>query len=86
MTFAQLLNQNSYTLAALFVLALILLIALWRVREKKIALAVVLVAAAMLAVINWVLRDGAGEIETLTQFDEIRATSQPLVLEIYSNY
>lgn len=85
MTFAQLLNQNSYVVAALFFFAIILLVA-WRVRQKANRLALILGSAIVLIALNFVFRVGVSEIQTTTQFDEILATHQPVVLEIYSNY
>ena len=86
MTFAQILNQNSYTVAAAFLLAIVQLLVLWRVRPKKIAFVFFLAAILALVAINLTFRVGASEIESTTQFDEILTAHQPLVLEIYSNY
>lgn len=85
MTFAQLLNQNSYVIAALFFFA-ILLIIVWRIRHKTIRIALVAGGAFVLILLNFLFRVGVSEIQTTAQFDEILATHQPMVLEIYSNY
>jgi len=85
MTFAQLVNQNSYVLAALFCFAILLVIA-WRIRQKTIRIALILGGALVLVALNFLFRVGVSEIQTTTQFDEILAARQPVVLEIYSNY
>jgi len=85
MTLAQLFNQNSYVLAALFFFA-IFLVAVWRVRRKTLRLALILGGALVLIALNFIFRVGVSEIQSTTQFDEILAAHQPTVLEIYSNY
>lgn len=85
MTLPQLVNQNSYVVAALFFFAIILVVA-WRVRPKTLRLALILGGALVLIALNFVFRVGVSEIQATTQFDEILAAHQPLVLEIYSNY
>jgi flagellar biosynthesis protein FliQ len=85
MTLPQLVNQNSYVVAALFFFTIILIMA-WRVRQKTLRLALILGGALILIALNFVFRVGVSEIQATTQFDEILAAHQPLVLEIYSNY
>lgn len=86
MSLAQLLNQNSYLLAALtlFLVASISVIA--RFRKTPLAWFALIVLGMLLIAGDWVLRVGASEIESTAQFDQILSAHQPLVLEIYSNY
>jgi len=82
----QIINPNSYTIAA----AIIFLIALggvWaRGRRSRRAWLGLGALAILLVAINLIFRVGASEIETASQFDQVLAGNQPVVLEIYSNY
>ena len=85
MTFAQLVNQNSYLLFALVLFAILLAVT-WRVHPNTIRLALILGGALVLIALNFVFRVGVSEIQATSQFDDILALRQPVVLEIYSNY
>ena len=85
MTLAQLFNQNSYIVAAIFFFAL-LLVAARRIHSVRIRLALIIGGALILIAVNFIFRVGVSEIQSTTQFDEILTDHQPVVLEIYSNY
>ena len=82
----QLINPNSYIIAALTIFLPALLIVAVFFRRRKLAWLGLVGLAALLIAINLVLRVGVSEIETTAQFDQILASGKPVVLEIYSNY
>ena len=81
----QLINQNSYIIAAVF-LAFIALIIVMRFRQSPFAWAGFMALVVVLVAVNLAFRVTVSEIETATQFDQVLASNQPVVLEIYSNY
>lgn len=82
----QLFNQTSYVTFSLFLFFIATLIVLIRFRRTKIAwsglglLAVVFIAGDLF------LRVGVSDIASTSQFDQILALRQPVVVEFYSNY
>ncbi len=86
MSFLQLINQNSYTFAALTIFSISLVVVLARFRQLPAAWGTLIGLALMLIAGNLVMRVGMSEIETTAQFDQILSTGKPVVLEIYSNY
>ena len=85
MSMQQLLNQNSYIIAAVF-LAFIALIIVMRFRQSPFAWAGFIALVVVLVAVNLAFRVTVSEIETAAQFDQVLASNQPVVLEIYSNY
>jgi len=82
----QIINPNSYIIAAsiVFIIALGVVLVFWR--RRAVAWLGLGTLAAIFIVVNLVLRVGVSEIETTAQFDQILASGRPVVLEIYSNY
>lgn len=86
MTLPQLVNQNSYTLAALLLLLFATPILLMRTRRKRVTLAILFALVFLFGAANLIFRVGATDIESVAQFDQLVAARQPVMLEIYSNY
>ena len=85
MSMQQLINQNSYIIAAIF-LAFVALIIVMRFRQSPFTWAGFIALVVVLVAVNLAFRVTVSEIETATQFDQVLASNQPVVLEIYSNY
>ncbi|CAG0945013.1 hypothetical protein ANRL1_02062 [Anaerolineae bacterium] len=86
MSVSQLVNQNSYLIAAFVVFVIALVIVLARFRESVRAWLALLALIAILIAGNLSLSSGASEIETTAQFETLVAAHQPIVIEFYSNY
>lgn len=86
MSLPQLVNQNSYLIAAFVVFVIALVIVLARFRDSWRTWVALLALIASLIAGNLILSSGASEIETPAQFDMLIAAHQPVVIEFYSNY
>ena len=86
MSIQQLINQNSYVVAAVFLALITFSIVIAKFRQAPFAWAGFVALLIVLVVVNLALRVSVSEIETTTQFDLVLASNQPVVLEIYSNY
>ncbi len=86
LTMPQLLNQNSYTFAALIIFVAALASVLVRYRRARYSYPALAALALALIAGNFIFRVGVSEIESAAQFDQLLAARQPLVLEIFSNY
>ncbi len=86
MSLAQLFNQNSYTVGAITLLVVALVLAIARFRDTPAAWLALAALAIALVAGDLLFRVGGPDIEMTAQFDQVLAARQPVVLEIYSNY
>jgi len=86
MNLPQLLNQNSYWLATLSLVAIASLIVLLRFRRSRLAWSAVALLVALALFGSFLFRIGVSEIESVAQFEQILAAPQPVVVEFYSNH
>ena len=82
----QIINPNSYIIAAGLIVLIALAVVVMRFRKTPIAWIALTILTSGLIAGNLVFRVGTSEIQTPAQFDQILANGKPVVLEIYSDY